>query len=704
MRVVLQIEKVAGAGREYIRPDAAAELLGISRQEVYRRANPGDPQRLVLEKIDGSRGKLVLLASLPQEAQMNYLGRQRKRELERVTRPAPASQPARTGASQAEFGFAEMPKDIALLPIPEAQKPLLWKRWSLVKESANGAHRLHGMSWTKYFESNCKQFGISVRRGYSYRAKYKAALAEHGDTEEGRCKAILSLLDEKRGPDPFDPERLEAWAIEFLRELRWKGFSKRVCARTLFDEIQKRQAAWGAEKIYPVPSVRAVMTALESISHRGMLEALAHGPKRFEDKFGRYLSRDYSRLKVNDVWVTDQRLCNVRLRDGGERLGRVWVVNFLDVASRRWLGCAFGPVLSSDMVMNAAAMSVARYGVPRAVHEDRGKEFNCTAFNGGFRRLKGETLFKPVDGVWSRLNARVVQAIGENAKTKIIEAWHRNLDEFDKGFPGWCGSNTDERPEGLADAEREHESWKQGKAASTPLVRIDRYVAAYVNFCEREYNARHEHSGKGMEGRTPDVAWNTKQPEQGTCRIDAAELEMLMAEHRRLKVARGGQINVTVHGQLIEYEATELFLRQGEDVEVLISRRTLAEVLVLDGDGKQICRAKAKPLYDWLPEDRDELRAAMRCKAALHRAVKKGIEAREVLSLAANPMEIAQVPDSDCGMSAPEYGPEGAPKASSKFRPKKGDFERQARRLAGRTVTSEETADRALASLAEEGA
>ncbi|MGH9350873.1 MAG: Mu transposase C-terminal domain-containing protein [Terriglobia bacterium] len=694
----------AGAEGVWITVDDLAGALGVHRVTAHRLVREGQFVSRDRREIDGKRGTMVWLGSLPHEAQMRNFARARQRALAPVAEQALAPQTSRTSASQAQFTFAEMPEAIAMLPIPGAQKPLLWKRFTLIKDSENGVHRLAGISWTKHFECNAEQLGISKRSAYRIRAQYKAAIAEHGDTPEGRNKAILALLDDKRGPKPFGPERLEGWAIEFLRDLRWKRFSKRACLRALFEEIGKRQAAWGAQHIYPVPSTRAVMEALDSVSHGGMLEALAHGEKRFEDKFGCYLSRDYSRLQANDIWVTDQRLCNVRLRDGGESLGRIWVVNFLDVASRRWLGCAFAPVLSSDMVMSAAAMSLARYGAPRAVHEDRGKEFNCTAFNGSFRKLKGETLFKRVDGVWGSLNVRVVQAIGDNPKTKIIEAWHRNLDEFDKRFPGWCGSNTDERPERLADAERQHEAWTRGTVPATPLARIDRYIMAYLSFCEHEYNGRHEHGGKGMNGMTPEAAWNVKQPAGGVRKIDASGLETLMAEHRKLKVARGGQVNITLHGQLIEYEAPELFLRQGEEVEVLISRRTLAEVLVLDRDGRQICRAKAKPLYEWLPENRDELRAAMRCKAALHRAVKKGIAAREVLSLVANPMEIAQAPDAAREISSNEYWAARAAKGLRTFRPKKDDFERQARRLAERTTTSEEIASRAIASLAEEGA
>ncbi|MGH9345507.1 MAG: helix-turn-helix domain-containing protein, partial [Terriglobia bacterium] len=358
--------QLAEAEGVWLTVDDVADALGVHRVTAHRLVREGQFVSRDRREIDGKRGTMVWLGSLPQEAQMRNLARARQRALAPVAERTLTPQTSKTSASQAQFTFAEMPQAIAMLPIPGAQKPLLWKRLTLVGGSENGAHRLAGMTWTEHFESNAEQLGISKRSAYRLRARWRAAIAEHGDTPDGRNEAVLALLDDKRGPKPFDPERLDGWAIEFLRDLRWKEFNKRACLRALFEEIRKRQAAWGAQKIYSVPSTRAVMKAFDSISQGGMLEALAHGEKRFDDKFGCYLSRDYSRLKANDIRVTDQRLCNVGVRDGGESLGRIWVVNFLDVASRRWLGCAFVPVLSSDMVMSAAAMSLARYGAPRA--------------------------------------------------------------------------------------------------------------------------------------------------------------------------------------------------------------------------------------------------------------------------------------------------------------------------------------------------
>jgi hypothetical protein len=48
-----------------------------------------------------------------------------------------------------------------------------------------------------------------------------------------------------------------------------------------------------------------------------------------------------------------------------------------------------------------------------------------------------------------------------------------------------------------------------------------------------------------------------------------------------------------------------------------------------------------KPLYSWLPEDREQLRQAIRCNAAIHRAVKRGLEAQRRAIEIRTPMDAA---------------------------------------------------------------
>src|SRR5208337_658290 len=74
-----------------------------------------------------------------------------------------------------------------------------------------------------------------------------------------------------------------------------------------------------------------------------------------------------------DFSVTDQKVFDILCRDSGWRLGRIWMVNFLDVASWRRLGGSYGPVVSGDMVMEAAARMLYGACVPGHVHMDLGK-------------------------------------------------------------------------------------------------------------------------------------------------------------------------------------------------------------------------------------------------------------------------------------------------------------------------------------------
>ena len=169
-------------------------------------------------------------------------------------------------------------------------------------------------------------------------------------------------------------------------------FSVKRAFSLLLAEIEAKQRVWGPGHLYQKPTLKQCRTLLTKIDLASATLA-REGEKAYSDRCAPYISRRPP-AHANDVWVTDQRLCNVRLRDGGNRLGRIWAVNFLDAASWRWLGCMFGPLLNSDVVMAAAAMSLERAGVPHAVHMDLGKEFVGKRFLGGTFTIRGESLFR----------------------------------------------------------------------------------------------------------------------------------------------------------------------------------------------------------------------------------------------------------------------------------------------------------------------
>jgi hypothetical protein len=447
------------------------------------------------------------------------------------------------------------------------------------------------------------QFGVSPATIYEKLKIVHQVQRDPSVPRERKWSAIWEAMVPKPRPGrsghSFFDDCANDWAAMWLQNL-FLNQSKIPVSRAhelLCEEIDRRQRAWGPGHRYQKPTPRQCRTFLSKLDLATRTLG-REGEKAYNDRRAPYMSRRPPK-HANDVWVTDQRLCNVRVRDGGNRLGRVWVVNFLDVSSWKWLGCMFAPVLTSDLVMAAAAQALEQGGVPRAIHMDLGKEFIGKRFLGGTFRIRGEALYRDAIGLWERVSTRVIKAIGRNPQSKIIERWHRELDRFDQEMPGWCGSNTDERPETLEVEEAEHKAWLEGRRESTPLLRIEEYIDHYLDFCGRRWNAEHRGTGKYLQGMTPNEAWNTRLPEGGIRRLTREEIAYHTADHHFLQVARGGQVNVNLHGQRIEYEAPELFALQGEEVEVVMSRTSLRSVRVIFKvpGGNASCVAKAKPLH-----------------------------------------------------------------------------------------------------------
>jgi len=423
--------------------------------------------------------------------------------------------------------------------------------------------------------------------------------------------------------------------------------------RLLLAEIDAKQRAWGAAHVYQRPSVHQCRTVLKDVDSPTLVFA-REGEEAYRNRCEVSLSRNPDSLRADDLWATDQRVSNVILQDAGHQLGRIWKVNDIDVASFRWLGYAFGPVLDSDMVMTAHTRAIAKDGhLPGAIHHDQGLEFRCTAFNGSFRAISRQALYREATGFWERVGVTPVGAIGGNPQSKTIERWHAEVDKFDKRFLTWCGGNTDERPEELSAIITQHKAyWFHGEGKDPGIPTIEEYIVQFVDWCEKEWNARHHGKGKYLRGMTPDQAYYAKRRPEGFRLISLEELEEKTAEHRIVTVRRGGQVNLTFWGVQVEYIAPELFQFAGAqppvEVEVIISRRDFGAVTVLYPvtGGQESCIAEVKSQMDWLPkgeEDREKLRAAMRVKNHAKRAVREGIKARQQLADADNPVALLEL-------------------------------------------------------------
>ena len=603
----------------------------------------------------------------------------------------------------------------AMAAIPERFQPYVAKWMGIVADCTNGTFR-RSLGYTlagvkvdnndDYRHALAKMHDVSYRMVYQKLALFRSLKHDPEIPAKGLWKAFADALVPKARPGrsghTFFDRAENDWMLGKLHDfyLNQAKLSYRAAHGLLLDEIRKKRAAWGVGHQYDEPTLDQSITALRRLSKPQRVLG-REGDRAFYNQCAPFISRKPPEVS-NFVWCTDQKVADVRVQDAGHRLGRLTSVNFIDITSNKWLGCCFTPVLSSDTVMRAATDAMIRTGTrPQYVQFDLGKEFYNHRFGGGVLKIKGETLFHEALGMWQRLGVEPVKAIGNNPRTKPIERWHAELRKLDQQFISYTGKRPDDRPERLAKIEAQHWAWLAGEAENPGIPTIEEYIDRFCGWCAVTWNLETRSYGRYLQGMTPEECWNAKRPPQGFPRISEDEINYQTCERREEQVSTGGQINIQIHGQRLEYIADELFALQGERVEVLLSRisyRTVTVIYPIAG-GTGSCVAAVKEQYDWVPEGEDaqeRMRAAIRAQHRVKRAVKAGLEASGIASEASNPMEVLEVVESlPPGNPLASRGVFGnvQPPAPSPQHPETGSVEWMARGRRRGRETSEEAAD-----------
>jgi hypothetical protein len=512
--------------REYIPLQDAARLEGVPYKTLlqrYRRLGV-----VLIPDPHDARRKLVPITALTPKTLQAWLGEQTVQILSQQAPTtamalAPASQSHLTTTNRADdtqAGALAHRADLAQpgLPfqplskydesihaavpvaVPKAQQVYLEKHLAIIGQCLNGNYRNYlGELWEGFMINGPDDFvralghinRVSARSIYRKVAIARPVFRDQSLTMGDRWKRICQSLMPKPRPGLRgkgfwdDPEN--AWLAVRTREL-YLNQARLSIPRTLdliLYEIEMKQRAHGLNHLYPRPTEWHVRYLIEQITEAEKT-LFRQGEKAYRDKCAPYISRRRPECS-NDVWTTDQKYLDILMRDGAWRTGRIWTVNFLDVTSQVWLGGACGPTMSSDLVMEAAAMALSRAGRPKAVQMDLGGEFIGDRFLGGQIRISKEALFEDALGLWQRLGVTPLKAIGRNPQTKPIERWHGCLRTFEQQWPTWCAGNTKDRPPILAQYERQRDLFLQGKAPAPPFPRILDVIRGFYHWCEFDW-------------------------------------------------------------------------------------------------------------------------------------------------------------------------------------------------------------------------
>lgn len=327
------------------------------------------------------------------------------------------------------------------------------------------------------------------------------------------------------------------------------------------------------------------------------------GRKACTDKMLPYIHRTYDDLASNDIWVCDNHTFDVFVNDGEhEKPIRVYLTAFQDVRSRKFVGWYVTLNPSSQATLIALRRGIERYGIPKRIYSDNGREFLTFDIGGrGFRKSRklsqGE---HEIPTILQNLGIEFTTAMVKNARAKIIErAFLEVKNGFSKMFEGYTGGTIAERPERLK---------KTGKDADN-FTLLPEFIAYVDKYIEGIFN-KHKHYGEGMNGRTPDQVYAECLVEQTVATVEQLNL-MMLRNTRMQKVTRDG-VYITLCGQKVPFNSTELnFYHIHRKVYVRYNPDDLQEVRVYDDQDRFLCTAQQTEALSYFA-DKEELAEKIR--------------------------------------------------------------------------------------------
>ena len=391
----------------------------------------------------------------------------------------------------------------------------------------------------------------------------------------------------------------------------------------LFDSFYKKQAglsipaaykhaAAALAKLNPAdepPPLRAVQYQVERYGDRASDVYAREGEVPFINKVGSFICRDWSKVRPMDCWFCDCRVADIAYRVPAPERKEGWkkvrpcMCAFSDAASLFFVGVRFGVMEDGQTVADSGHAliiktffdAVSRYGAPRKVYSDNGKDFLKAGFTTPIIYEKGGREFS----IFNELHIeRHIRSTPYNGRAKTIERNFRYFsDDCDRVSMVYLGNAPGKRPEISALADNRKYLPYLDKPEET-TGRIAEFI--------REFNENPKPGSKITGGLSPAEAF-AGRPERVP--LDPVQLAaaFLLPMPRLYKVGRG--FSVAVEGKSYFSEALQPYWNR----KVIIKKNIFdsSRVFAFEPAGFFIGECRMKQSVSALAES-DEERAALK--------------------------------------------------------------------------------------------
>jgi putative transposase len=312
--------------------------------------------------------------------------------------------------------------------------------------------------------------------------------------------------------------------------------------------------------------------------------------------------------RVNQFWVSDHRVVDILgfndcFADAAPfSLFRVWCTAIEDMRSRViWSVFSLSP--SWKTIASALRVGMSRYGKPETFYCDNGKDFKKV---GGAYTRAAQNLddLGRVDAglqttnLLQRLGIIPLYCLPKHPRSKMIEsAFNLMSQRCDVMFgAGYAGNKPSARPDQCRDAEKQHHAWMQGKADTTPFLPLSQIVQLLDAWFE-ERNQYHQHSGDGMNGRTPYEVMRELLPNPQP--VNVALIEPLFWEHKTGCTVQRCAVRVdneTYEG-IGETDRAAMYAVNGQEITVAYDPYERSRALAIV-DRRVVAELQPKPRID----------------------------------------------------------------------------------------------------------
>ncbi len=544
----------------YLTVKQLAEIKGCTERYIQSCINKGKIVAEVITGLSTGRGGIeyrIPLSKLDEKVQLKY-----KRYLKKLQKEAEKQ-------TQEQETEEQESKTTADLTEKEKENAIFWRKLLESWQSYRGKESDKEKADNIFIQvMNVQKEGLHLSRRTLYRKwntylmEGEAALADgrgkHGNHSKKMTKEILDVFE-----------------YYYLNENKP---SIKQCMRETELYFEGQDIA--------LPCYTTFKRSVEKIPNAVKMY-FREREKVFIDKCAPYIKRMYEDLESNDIWVADNHTFDVMVEKEGKPV-RVYLTAFMDVRSRKMTGWCVTDAPCSDATIYALKKGCEKFGVPRSIYTDNGREFLFHDLGGnGFRKKKksGEELKLP--SILDDLGIEFRTALPRNARGKGIErAFCTVKEHFSKLFESYTGGTILERPDKLK------KIVKTGKG----LPNIEEFIEYVDIYIEGWYN-KQPHEGTGMRGKCPDEVFAENMITKRVLPKDKADLMFMRyakSNTGMLKVGKNG-ITLTFYGKQLQYWNEELWQNYfGQNVYVRYSPEDLNSIRVYDEQKRFLCIAELK--------------------------------------------------------------------------------------------------------------